>query len=213
MLLFFKIFANSCLAVLLGARLGTFVRLVLNVLTILNSCLTFLFGCRRMHDLKNDLDKRIPKLDLTITETEKLRANCWWAGLKKQMDAYSGTSTEDTALLAEKTREEMKSLKAENDKILKQAKIERDEILKDAKATATSMIDDAKNKSKDEAQKIVDAARDSIRSEKAAAMAELKTHVAALSIEIAEKVVRTELSSDEKQKALANNLASDINMN
>ena len=32
-------------------------------------------------------------------------------------------------------------------------------------------------------------------------------------LEIAEKVVRTELSSDEKQKALANNLASDINMN
>ena len=115
--------------------------------------------------------------------------------------------------IIEKTREEMKSLKAENDKILKQAKVERDEILKDAKATATAMIDEAKNKSKDEAQKIVDAARDSIRSEKAAAMAELKTHVAALSLEIAEKVVRTELSSDEKQKALANNLASDINMN
>ena len=33
-------------------------------------------------------------------------------------------------------------------------------------------------------------------------MAELKTHVAALSLEIAEKVVRTELSSDES-KALA----------
>ena len=75
------------------------------------------------------------------------------------------------------------------------------------------MIEKAKNKAKDEAQKIVDDARDSIRSEKAAAMAELKTHVAALSLEIAEKVVRTELSSDEKQKALANNLASDINMN
>ena len=93
------------MVVLLGARLGNFVCLVLNVLTILNSCVTFLFECRRMHDLKNDLDKRIPKMDLTITETEKLRANCWWAGLKKQMDAYSGTSTEDTALLAEKTRD------------------------------------------------------------------------------------------------------------
>ena len=75
------------------------------------------------------------------------------------------------------------------------------------------MIEAAKEKSKEEAKKIVDAARDSIRSEKAAAMAELKTHVAALSLEIAEKVVRNELSSDEKQKALANNLASDINMN
>jgi F-type H+-transporting ATPase subunit b len=124
-----------------------------------------------------------------------------------------GNSIAEALELAEKTREEMKTLKAENDQILKAAKAERDEILKDAKQTSNGMIEAAKEKSKEEAQKIVDAARDSIRSEKAAAMAELKTHVAALSLEIAEKVVRTELSSDEKQKALANNLASDLNMN
>lgn len=124
-----------------------------------------------------------------------------------------GESIAEALELAEKTRDEMRALKAENDQILKQAKAERDEILKDAKEIAVSMVESAKNKSKVESQKIVDSARDSIRSEKAAAMAELKTHVAALSLEIAEKVIRTELSSDEKQKALANNLASDINMN
>lgn len=124
-----------------------------------------------------------------------------------------GESIAEALELAEKTRDEMRSLKAENDQILKQAKAERDEILKEAKEIAVSMVESAKNKSKVESQKIVDSARDSIRSEKAAAMAELKTHVAALSLEIAEKVIRTELSSDEKQKALANNLASDINMN
>lgn len=124
-----------------------------------------------------------------------------------------GESIAEALELAEKTRDEMRALKAENDQILKQAKAERDEILKEAKEIAVSMVESAKNKSKLESQKIVDSARDSIRSEKAAAMAELKTHVAALSLEIAEKVIRTELSSDEKQKALANNLASDINMN
>ncbi|MEJ6589953.1 MAG: F0F1 ATP synthase subunit B [Crocinitomicaceae bacterium] len=124
-----------------------------------------------------------------------------------------GESIAEALELAEKTRDEMRALKAENDQILKQAKAERDEILKEAKEIAVSMVESAKNKSKVESQKIVDSARDSIRSEKAAAMAELKTHVAALSLEIAEKVIRTELSSDEKQKALANNLASDINMN
>jgi F-type H+-transporting ATPase subunit b len=124
-----------------------------------------------------------------------------------------GESIAEALELAEKTRDEMRALKAENDQILKQAKAERDEILKEAKEIAVSMVESAKNKSKVESQKIVDSARDSIRSEKAAAMAELKTHVAALSLEIAEKVSRTELSSDEKQKALANNLASDINMN
>ena len=80
-------------------------------------------------------------------------------------------------------------------------------------AISSENVGDGKKITKKGLKKIVDAAKDSIRSEKAAAMAELKTHVAALSLEIAEKVVRTELSSDEKQKALANNLASDINMN
>lgn len=115
--------------------------------------------------------------------------------------------------LAVKTQAEMKALKAENDQILKEARAERDNILKEAKEAANHMIEDAKTKSKVEAQKIVDAARLNINSEKAAAIAEIKTHVATLAIEIAEKVVRGELASDEKQKALAEKLAGDIQMN
>lgn len=115
--------------------------------------------------------------------------------------------------LAVKTQAEMKALKAENDQILKEARSERDNILKEAKDAANHMIEDAKTKSKVEAQKIVEAARLSINSEKAAAIAEIKTHVATLAVEIAEKVVRGELASDEKQKALAEKLAGDIQMN
>lgn len=115
--------------------------------------------------------------------------------------------------LAEKTRAEMQLLQAENDKILKEARAERDSILKEAKEMANHMIEEAKSKSKVEAEKIVESARNTINSEKAAALAELKTQVASLSLEIAEKVVRGELASDEKQKALADKLAGDINMN
>ncbi len=115
--------------------------------------------------------------------------------------------------LAVKTQAEMKALKAENDQILKEARAERDNILKEAKEAANNMVEDAKSKSKVEAQKIVEAARLNINSEKAAAIAEIKTHVATLAVEIAEKVVRGELASDEKQKALAEKLAGDIQMN
>jgi F-type H+-transporting ATPase subunit b len=115
--------------------------------------------------------------------------------------------------LAVKTQAELKALKAENDHILKEARAERDNILKEAKEAANTMIEDAKSKSKVEAQKIVEAARLNINSEKAAAIAEIKTHVATLAVEIAEKVVRGELASDEKQKALAEKLAGDIQMN
>ena len=119
----------------------------------------------------------------------------------------------DALELAEKTKAEMVALQAQNENLLKEARIERDAIVKDAKETATRMIEEAKATAKSESDKVVTAARAAIASEKAAAIAELKTQVAALSLEIAEKIIRGELSSDDKQKALAEKLAEDINMN
>ncbi|HLV42082.1 MAG TPA: hypothetical protein VKY37_07375, partial [Brumimicrobium sp.] len=88
-----------------------------------------------------------------------------------------------------------------------------DEMIKEAKATSDRMIDNAKGKAKDEADKIVENARVSIEAEKNAAVAELKNQVASIGLEIAEKILREELSSDEKQKQLADRFAEDINLN
>ena len=111
--------------------------------------------------------------------------------------------------LADKTRAEMLLLQAENEKILKEARAERDAIMNDAKET----VEAAKNKAKEEANKIVESAKAIIASEKSAAIRDLKNQLAGFSIDIAEKIVRTELSTDSKQKALAEKLADDINMN
>jgi F-type H+-transporting ATPase subunit b len=119
----------------------------------------------------------------------------------------------DALELADKTKAEMLALQASNENLLREARAERDAIVKDAKETATKMVDDAKNAAKTEASKIVEAARISINNEKTAAIAELKTQVAVISMEIAEKIIRGELSSDEKQKALVEKMASDINLN
>lgn len=115
--------------------------------------------------------------------------------------------------LAEKTKAEMQALQAENEKIMKEARAERDTILREAKDAAINMVEEAKNKARIEADKVIENARHTINSEKAAAMAELKTQVASLSLGIAEKVVRGELASSDKQKALAEQLANDINLN
>lgn len=119
----------------------------------------------------------------------------------------------DALELAVKTKEEMKTLQAANENLLKEARAERDSMIKDAKEVASKMVDDAKGTAKVEADKLVVAARESINAEKGAAIAELKTQMAAFSIEIAEKVVRGELSSSDKQKALADKLVDDINLN
>ncbi len=119
----------------------------------------------------------------------------------------------DSLELAEKTKIEMKLLQAQNENLLKEARAERDSMIKDAKEIASKMVEDSKNKAKSEADKILISAREQINSDKAAALSELKSQVAAFSLEIAEKLVKDELASDTKQKALADKLVADINLN
>lgn len=115
--------------------------------------------------------------------------------------------------LAEKTKAEMLALQSQNENLLKEARAERDAIVREAKEISTKMVDDSKNTAKVEAEKIINSARESINNEKIAAIAELKTQIAEFSIEIAEKVVRGELSSNDKQKSLSEKLAADFNLN
>ena len=115
--------------------------------------------------------------------------------------------------LAENTMNEMKALQAQNENLLKEARAERDSIVKDAREIAAKMVEDSKNNAKLEAEKIIVSAREAVNNEKTAAMAEIKTQIAILSIEIAEKVVKGELSSNDKQKALSEKLAADFNLN
>lgn len=122
-------------------------------------------------------------------------------------------SISESLELAEKTMNDMKALQAQNESLLKEARAERDAIVREAKEVATKMVDDSKNAAKVEAEKIITSARESINNEKVAAMAELKTQIAEFSLEIAEKVVRGELSVEGKQKALSEKLAADFNLN
>jgi len=122
-------------------------------------------------------------------------------------------SIADSLELAEKTKAEMKALQAQNENLLKEARAERDKIVKDAHEVASKMVEESKAHAKNEASKILASAQQAIEMEKSAAMQELKDHVAVLSIEIAEKIIKSELASDDKQKALATKLAADINLN
>jgi F-type H+-transporting ATPase subunit b len=108
---------------------------------------------------------------------------------------------------------EMQDLKSSNEKILAQAREERDVMLKEARDTKDAIIAEAKTKATKESERIVAAARDQINNEKNAAITELKNQVATLSIEIAEKILKSELSGDEKQKSLVNTLVKEINLN
>ncbi|HEX4888325.1 MAG TPA: F0F1 ATP synthase subunit B [Luteibaculaceae bacterium] len=114
---------------------------------------------------------------------------------------------------ANAARDEMAKLTATNEQLLKEAYAEKDAILKKAKESAEAIVAQAKGTAKDEADKLINNARAAINIEKQAALTELKNQVAALSIEIAEKIVRENLSSNEKQQALANTLVKEVSLN
>ena len=120
----------------------------------------------------------------------------------------------ETALKsAESALNDMRELKSANEMILTQARTERDAMLKEARETKDSIVAEAKQRAQAEYDRILSSAREQISNEKNAAVAELKNQVAVLSIEIAEKILKTELSNDEKQKALVSNLMKDVNLN
>lgn len=110
-------------------------------------------------------------------------------------------SIEEALEAAEKAKEKMKDLEASNEKLLQEARQEREEMMKAARDTKEKMIAEAKSQAQAEADKVLKNAQDTIRAEKASAVNELKGLVAELSVEIAEKILKEELSAD-KQKAL-----------
>ncbi|MFI5205118.1 MAG: F0F1 ATP synthase subunit B, partial [Flavobacteriales bacterium] len=114
---------------------------------------------------------------------------------------------------AELARAEMEKLQAANEDLLRKAREERDIILKEARDQKDAIINEAKNRTKVEQNRIIEAARETIRNEKLAAITELKNQVATLSLEIAEKVLRAELSNENKQQTVINNLVNEINLN
>lgn len=114
---------------------------------------------------------------------------------------------------AEKAKLEMANLQADNEKLLKEARLERETMLKEARDLKNKMIEDAKGEASLQANKIIEQAQAAIASEKQAAIADLKSQVANLSIDIAEKVVREELSNKDKQLKLVESMLSDATLN
>ncbi|NEN24542.1 F0F1 ATP synthase subunit B [Cryomorpha ignava] len=122
-------------------------------------------------------------------------------------------SIDDALKSASKAREEMANLTKSNEALLNEARAERDGMLKDARGTKDQIISEAKDRADVEYNKILASAKDAIRQEKSAAIAEIKEQVATLSIEIAERVIREELKSDEKQKQLIDKYLQEAKLN
>jgi len=114
---------------------------------------------------------------------------------------------------AAKAKEEMESLVSDNEKTLSEAKAERDGMLKEAREMKNNIINEAKEQANKEADKIMISAKNQINNEKMKAITELKNSVASLSIEMAEKVLKTELQDSNTQKKLISESLKEAELN
>ena len=123
------------------------------------------------------------------------------------------TSITDALSTAEKARLEIATLKSDNEKLLKEAREERDRMLKEARDAANRLKDQATADAKKAADKIVDDARIAINIEKQAALKEVHTQVALFSLEVAEKLMKKNLSGDKAQKDLVGEYIKELKLN
>jgi F-type H+-transporting ATPase subunit b len=122
-------------------------------------------------------------------------------------------SIQDALDTAEKARHEMSQLKSDNEKLLQEAREERERILREAREVSIKMREDAQHEAKKISDKIVEDARAAINIEKQAAMKDIKVQVAMFSLEIAEKLIKKNLSGDKAQKELVEAYVKDLKVN
>ncbi|MDR0790136.1 MAG: F0F1 ATP synthase subunit B [Bacteroidales bacterium] len=115
----------------------------------------------------------------------------------------------DAAAMA---KEEMKHLQASNEVLLRQAQEEKDAIIKEARAIKEKMIREAEGEAHLVKERMLVSARESINYEKLQAMTELKNQIANLAIDIAEDVLKQELSDRNRSNEIVSQRVSEITL-
>ena len=141
-----------------------------------------------------------------------LLAKFAWKPIMKALHEREA-SIEDALSAAERAKLEIQSLKADNEKLLAEARLERDRILKEASDAGNALVEAAKAKANEEGARMITQAREAIENEKRAAITEVKNMAAALSLDIAERILRKELTNPDAQQALAAEYIREVTLN
>ena len=115
--------------------------------------------------------------------------------------------------MADQAKIEMQQLKAGNEKLLTDARLERDRMMQEAQVMVNQFRETEKTKAVDEANRITQQAREAIQAEKNAALSEVKNTAAKLSLDIAERILRRELTDPTAQTQLVDSYLKDVKLN
>ena len=113
---------------------------------------------------------------------------------------------------AHEASERLENIKQEGESMLKEAREKQAQIMKEAASTRDAIVENAQEKAREESARLLSDAKRQIESEKQNAIRDIRMQVAELSVQIAEKILREKLSSDDKQMDMVDRLLDEVSV-
>ena len=114
---------------------------------------------------------------------------------------------------AREANAKLEGIKAEGEALLAQAREEQRLILKDTANTRDHIIEEAREKARTEGALMLEEARQQILHEKENAIRDIRRQTAEIAVEVAEKIMRTNLATERQQMDLVERLLDEVEKN
>ena len=114
---------------------------------------------------------------------------------------------------AREANAKLEGIKAESEALLAQAREEQRLILKDTANTRDHIIEEAREKARTEGALMLEEARQQILHEKENAIRDIRRQTAEIAVEVAEKIMRTNLATERQQMDLVERLLDEVEKN
>lgn len=111
---------------------------------------------------------------------------------------------------ARQANEKLAHIQSESEAILKQAREEQAKILKEAALTRDHIIEEAREKARAEGARLLEETRIQLENEKEAALRDIRRQTAELAIEVAEKIMRTRLTTERDHIELIERMVNEV---
>lgn len=111
---------------------------------------------------------------------------------------------------AREAERRLEQLGEEQTRMIEETRAEQARILKEASQARDSILSQARQQAQDDASKIIEQARTQIAAEKESALRDIRSQVANLSVDVAEKILRGRLSSEQAQMDLITKMVDEL---
>ena len=117
---------------------------------------------------------------------------------------------DDSLAKAEEANLRLANIQKQGEELLMEAREKQAQILREASQTRDSIVEQAQEKAHEESARILSEAKAEIESQKQAAIRDIRSQVAELSVQIAEKILRKQLTTSAEQAQLIDSLLDEV---